>query len=80
MQKKGRRRIILKPLNAKCPYCVKRTSPSYKDPQDLANYISDRARILPASRSGVCSRHQRRLGEEIKKARFLALLSIIEKV
>jgi small subunit ribosomal protein S18 len=80
IQKKKRRQIIIKPLNEKCPFCVKKTTPSYKEVEELAIYITDRARIMPAARSGVCSKHQRILGREIKRARFLALLPIIEKV
>jgi len=40
----------------------------------LQRYISDRGRIQPRRRTGVCAKHQRRLALAIKRARFLALL------
>lgn len=36
--------------------------------------MTDRAKILPRSVSGVCLKHQRMLAREIKRARHLALL------
>lgn len=70
----------LKPVNEVCPFCEGKREPDYKDYQFLANFLTDRARIIPASRSGVCAKHQRKLGREIKRARFLALLPYIEKI
>jgi len=49
-------------------------NPDYKEYENLAKYLSDRGRIFSRERSGVCSRHQRRLATEVKRARFLALL------
>jgi small subunit ribosomal protein S18 len=40
----------------------------------LRRYVSDRARIEPRRRTGVCAKHQRRLALAIKRARYLALL------
>lgn len=79
MLRKKRRRVVVKPINTKCPFCVAKTVPDYKSWEDLKNYVSDRARILSAQKSGVCTKHQRRLTEEIKKARFLGLLPISQK-
>jgi len=46
----------------------------YKDVDLLKRYISDRGRMFPRRRSGNCAKHQRRVAEEIKRARFVALL------
>lgn len=63
-----------------CPFCSENKEPDYKDYEFLANFLTERARIMPASRTGVCAKHQRRLGREVKRARFLALLPYIEKI
>jgi len=78
MQRK-RKRIIVKPINEKCPFCEKKFLPSYKSSSELKSYLTDRAKIMPTTRSGVCTRHQKVLAREIKRARFLALLSVSEK-
>ena len=77
---KNRRKIRVKPLHEKCPFCEKKLIPSYKNSEELRGFITDRARIMPVTRSGVCNRHQRQLAQEIKRARHLALLPISERV
>jgi small subunit ribosomal protein S18 len=46
----------------------------YKDVARLRRFLSDRARIEPRRKTGVCAKHQRRLSVAIKRARHLALL------
>jgi len=75
-----RRKIVFKPIYDKCPFCVNNTTPDYKKYEDLVGFLTDRARIYPSSRSGVCSKHQRALSSAVKRARHLALLPFVEKV
>jgi small subunit ribosomal protein S18 len=49
----------------------------YKDVDRLRRYITDRAKIEPPRRSGVCAKHQRALSTAIKRARHLALLPFV---
>ena len=63
-----------------CPYCKTKKEPDYKNYQDLRNYLSDRAKIHPGSRTGVCSKHQRRVEKEIKRARHLGLLPFVSRL
>ena len=49
----------------------------YKDVDRLRRYVSDRAKIEPPRKTGVCARHQRSLGTAIKRARHLALLPFV---
>jgi len=79
-KKQMRRREFIKPLNDKCPFCVAKKNPDYKDSEELAKYLSGRKRILSTERSGVCAKHQRKLETAIKRARFLGLLPFVEKV
>lgn len=74
MMRKSRSRPKFKPVPTNCPFCKSKTVPSYKDYSTLAKFISDRAKILGKARTGVCAKHQRGLGREIKRARHLDLL------
>ena len=71
---------FVKPEYSSCPFCEKEKNPDYKDYQYLSKFLSDRARIISLVRTGVCARHQRSLGREIKRARYLGLLPFVEKV
>jgi small subunit ribosomal protein S18 len=46
----------------------------YKDIEGLQLYVTSQGMLLPAKRSGLNAREQRRLKRAIKQARFLALL------
>jgi small subunit ribosomal protein S18 len=71
VREKGRR-FVFKPKV--CPFCADKSEIDYKDVSRLRRYVSDRARIEPRRRTGVCAKHQRRLALAIKRARYLALL------
>ncbi|KKT33092.1 30S ribosomal protein S18 [Candidatus Woesebacteria bacterium RIFOXYB1_FULL_42_36] len=79
--KKRRRRVIKEeavPVN--CPFCKSKTSPDYKDAESLANYMSDRAKVLGKARTGICAKHQRRISVAIKRARHLGLLPYTPRI
>lgn len=57
-----------------CPFCAERMPIDYKDTGLLARYIQGGGKIASRHKSRACSRHQRRLSQAIKRARFLALL------
>lgn len=46
----------------------------YKDVDILKKYINEKGKILPRRVTGACAKHQRHIAEQIKKARFIALL------
>jgi small subunit ribosomal protein S18 len=46
----------------------------YKDTRLLFQFIPERGKILPRRISGVCTPHQRKLMEALKRARNIALL------
>jgi ribosomal protein S18 len=46
----------------------------YKRADILSQFVQERGKILPRRMTGVCARHQRWLGEAIKRARNIALL------
>jgi small subunit ribosomal protein S18 len=58
-----------------CHFCVDRIDfIDYKKADQLQAYVQERGKILPRRMTGTCSRHQRWLGEAIKRARNIALL------
>src|ERR1700736_3597715 len=58
-----------------CKFCVERMDfIDYKRADILSQFVQERGKILPRRMTGVCSRHQRWLGEAIKRARNIALL------
>lgn len=58
-----------------CHFCVdKVVEIDYKDVSKVSRYVSDRGRIQPRRRTGVCAKHQRMLASAIKRARQMALL------
>jgi len=60
---------------ANCFFCTQDvTNIDYKETAILRKFISAQAKILPPRKTGVCAKHQRRLAQAIKRARFLALL------
>ena len=60
-----------------CYFCIEKKAPSFLEYEILARFISERGKILPRSRTGICSKHQRKLTLAVKRARYLALLPFI---
>ncbi len=63
-----------------CLFCQKKSTPSYTDLVTLRRFLTDRAKILPKTRSSVCSKHQRAVSKNIKYARHLSLFPFVPKV
>jgi len=66
------RKFIVKPKV--CMFCADKTPIDYKNVSLLQRFVSDRGKIVPRRRTGVCARHQRSLAQAIKRSRFLAML------
>ena len=47
---------------------------NYKEIKILKKFLTEQGKIIPGHVTGVCSKHQRRLGKAIKQARNIALL------
>jgi small subunit ribosomal protein S18 len=70
-----RKKSLLSPRKKFCRFCVDKAKViNYKELKILESFIKERAKILSRRFSGNCAKHQRRLCEEIKRARFLSLL------
>lgn len=73
----GRRGHRRRRLRGKNTYCPKGKCFDYKDLETLSRYISESGKIKPRRQTGNCSRCQRELAREIKRARHLALLPFV---
>jgi len=71
------RRKIIVPKN--CSFCKDKKEPWFSDTEVLSRFLSERGKIIGKVRSGVCTKHQRRLTLAIKHARHLALLPFVAR-
>ncbi|MDD2625316.1 MAG: 30S ribosomal protein S18 [Tenericutes bacterium] len=60
-----------------CQLCQGKTI-NYKDVEIIKKYINEKGKILPRRATGACSKHQREIATEIKKARFMAFVPFSE--
>jgi small subunit ribosomal protein S18 len=64
----------------RCHFCTKKIEViDYKDSQLLSRYLTAWAKIKPHSNTGNCAKHQRRLAEAVKRARYLAILPYVKR-
>jgi len=63
-----------------CYFCVNNIADvDYKDIRVIRRFTNVYKKILPRKRTGVCSKHQRKLAIAIKRARIMALLPFTNK-
>ena len=67
----------VRPVPKNCPFCANDTTPVYTDVSTLSHYLTERGKILGASKTGICSTHQRAVTRAIKRARSVALLPFV---
>ncbi|MDP2172773.1 MAG: 30S ribosomal protein S18 [Candidatus Cloacimonadaceae bacterium] len=61
-----------------CRFCAnKEIQIDYKNLDIMRQFISDVGKIDPARLTGTCSKHQRKLTGEIKRARTMALIPYV---
>ena len=57
-----------------CQLCTGKTV-DYKDVESVRRFVSgEKGKILPRKVTGTCAKHQRMVANEIKNARFMAIL------
>lgn len=63
-----------------CFYCTNnKMVVDYKDINNLKKFVSSYMKIAPRRRSGLCAKHQRQVGNAIKRARQASLMPFIPK-
>lgn len=60
-----------------CLFCREKKNPSFLEVDVLSKFTSERGKIISRVRTGVCSKHQRKLTREIKRARYIAFLPYV---
>ncbi|MBW3637817.1 MAG: 30S ribosomal protein S18 [Armatimonadetes bacterium] len=76
MAKPQRSRKILKPLKGKRPTYTDEFvfGLNYKGASQLKRFVTDRGKILSRRNSGLSAKQQRHVAEQVKLARYMALL------
>jgi small subunit ribosomal protein S18 len=51
----------------------------YKEVDLLKRFVSSQSKIINPKHTGLCAKHERKLAEAVKRARFMALLPYVRK-
>lgn len=63
-----------------CYFCSQNLNEiDYKDLDNLRKFVSSQAKIVDPKHTGICSKHQRKLAEAVKRARFIGLLPYVRR-
>ncbi len=71
------RRKFIKGVPKTCYFCTEKKEPTFEDISTLQRFLTERGKIIPRSRNGLCAKHQKALALHAKYARHLALLSFV---
>ena len=67
---------IKKQRNTVCLFCAEHIKEvTLRDTEVLRRFTSSQNKILPRKKTGSCSKHQRKIAREIKRAREMGLLA-----
>ncbi len=67
-------------LPQQCFFCSQNlTNVDYKEVDLLKRFVSSQAKIIDPQHTAICAKHQRKLAEAIKRARFMGLLPFVRK-
>ena len=62
-----------------CPLCSdKNFVLDYKNFDVMKKFVNDKGKILPRRVTGTCAKHQRRVAEEVKRARHMAIMPYVD--
>ena len=60
-----------------CQMCAGK-SVDYKDVMIVSKYINEKGKIMPRRMTGACAKHQRHIANQIKLARYMALIPYVK--
>lgn len=60
-----------------CIFCKDEKTPDFMQTEGLYKFLTERGKILSSSKTGVCTKHQKKITIAVKRARHLALLPFI---
>lgn len=79
-RKTNKKRLRLRNVMQKSHFTETGTEPDYKEFEVLKQFMTDRGKILPRSRTGLSQSEQRKLAIAIKRARHLARLPFVSRL
>ncbi|MFC1751618.1 30S ribosomal protein S18 [Patescibacteria group bacterium] len=63
---------------ANCYFCTSSIRKiDYKDMENISKFIDAQAKIIKKKETGLCVKHQKRLTQAVKRARFMAFLPFV---
>lgn len=62
-----------------CYFDANKVEPVFTEVAILKRFTTERGKIIPASKSGICAKHQRGLARSIKRARQVGLLPYTDR-
>lgn len=74
-KKKPKVKKYIVPLN--CPFCKNKIEPYFMNVDSLKAFVSERGKIQGKDKTGLCSKHQRRIAVQIKRARIIGLIPFV---
>jgi small subunit ribosomal protein S18 len=67
-------------MKKQCFFCSQNLKEiDYKESELLRRFVSGQAKIIDPRYTGVCTKHQRKLAQAIKRARTLGLLPFVRR-
>ena len=60
-----------------CQMCAGK-SIDYKDVNIISKYITEKGKIMNRRMTGACAKHQRHIAQQVKYARFMALIPYVK--
>jgi small subunit ribosomal protein S18 len=67
-------------MSQQCFFCSQNfKNIDYKEVDLLRRFVSSQAKVIDPRHTFTCAKHQRKLAQAIKRARFMALLPFVRK-
>ncbi len=60
-----------------CQMCANKDI-NYKDVAIISKYITEKGKIMNRRMTGACAKHQRHIAQQVKWARFMALIPYVK--
>ncbi len=60
-----------------CQMCAGKTV-DYKDAGIVSKYVNEKGKIIPRRMTGTCAEHQRYIAQQVKRARFMAIIPFVK--
>lgn len=67
-------------MTKQCFFCSQNLKEvDYKDVEMLKRFTSGAAKIINPKHTGICAKHERKLSESIKRARFMGFIPFVQR-